>query len=83
MAKAFKRLDLDKNGILSRDELRKAFEGGSATRRTEEFWKLFLKSIDADGDGRITLDEFIDFMEINHRDIDQSYAKSMLEEEDQ
>lgn len=53
----FKIMDVDGNGKLTIEELRKAFEAGS-NARTDKFWKKFIKEIDKDGDSQISLEEF-------------------------
>jgi calcium-dependent protein kinase len=50
-------LDVDGNGKLTVDELRRAFESGS-NARTDKFWKKFIKEVDKDGDSQISRDEF-------------------------
>jgi Ca2+-binding EF-hand superfamily protein len=58
----FKMIDSDGSGTIEIDELRKAFEAGGK-KRTIEFWKNFISSIDDNKDGVIQLDEFIRGME--------------------
>lgn len=62
LKKTFKKLDLDNNGTLSIDELKKAFDGG-ILKRKEKFWKSLMSSIDSNQDNKIQLEEFIKFME--------------------
>lgn len=58
----FKKLDIDNSGYLTTDELRKTFEIGGS-QKSETFWKDFVKSMDENGDDKVTLDEFIKTME--------------------
>lgn len=58
----FKSIDSDGSGTLDLDELRKAFEAGGR-KRSIEFWKNFISTIDENKDGVIQLDEFINGME--------------------
>jgi len=58
----FKKLDVDNSGTLTIDELKMAFEAGGS-HRAESFWKDFTKTIDENGDGNITIEEFIKTME--------------------
>jgi calcium-dependent protein kinase len=53
----FNALDANGNGKLSVEELKEAFEAGG-NRRSEKFWKDFIKEIDKDGDGEISRSEF-------------------------
>jgi Ca2+-binding EF-hand superfamily protein len=38
LRKAFDKLDLDSNGVVCVSELRKAFEAGGGSHRSEKFW---------------------------------------------
>ena len=58
----FETLDLDYNGFLSMAELRKAFEAGG-NKRTDEFWRNFMKEVDKNGDNQISFDEFEECMQ--------------------
>ena len=48
--------DADKNGTISKQELRAVFETGEA--QDEQLWTDIFKEVDTDGDGTITFEEF-------------------------
>ena len=58
----FRNLDIDNNGSVTIDELKKAFQAGG-NKKTDKFWKEFIKSVDKNGDGMIQLEEFEELME--------------------
>ena len=58
----FKHLDIDNNDSVSLEELKKAFQAGG-NKKTDKFWKEFMKSVDKNGDGMIQLEEFEELME--------------------
>jgi Ca2+-binding EF-hand superfamily protein len=57
----FKNMDADGSGTLDLEELRKIFEAGGK-KRTTDFWRKFIASIDQNNDGVIDLNEFINGM---------------------
>lgn len=66
LKKAFEKIDLDNNGTLSVDELKKAFEAaseGEEDDKRQKFWEQFVGEMDANNDKVIQLEEFISFME--------------------
>jgi calcium-dependent protein kinase len=52
--------DKDKNGTISKQELRNFFE--TTEKKDEEMWTDIFKEVDADGDGEITWIEFKEAM---------------------
>ena len=54
-------MDVDNNGMLTIDEMKRAFEAGG-NERTDKFWQQFIAEVDTNKDGEISLDEFIDIM---------------------
>lgn len=66
MGRLFERLDVDKNGLLSRAELREGLlqEGYQEEDLVNRLPRLF-SSMDKDGDGEITKEEFISHFEVN------------------
>lgn len=50
LKKAFDKLDLDSNGVVSVSELRKAFEAGGGSHRSEKFWQQVVEAIDLNND---------------------------------
>jgi Ca2+-binding EF-hand superfamily protein len=62
LVKTFKTIDLDGNGYISVEELRRAFEVGG-NHKTLEFWNNFVSVLDKDGDHKVTLEEFCSGME--------------------
>ena len=62
MRDAFKALDLDRSGTLSRDELRRALQMWNLSTKTEETIDLLMAACDKDGSGDIDYKEFIDVL---------------------
>ncbi|CAF0786772.1 unnamed protein product [Brachionus calyciflorus] len=58
---AFDHFDKDKSGYISADELRMTLSKMGKTFRKDEVDKM-IKSIDKDGDGRISINEFMDLL---------------------
>ena len=48
---------------MSIEELRKAFESGENSERSEKFFQEFIREIDQDGNKKVELREFIDYMQ--------------------
>ena len=66
---AFDILDVNKDGLITVDELKKTFAHGNSSSGTqnvqsdeEGLWDKLLKGIDKDGDGQINFYEFEDHM---------------------
>jgi Ca2+-binding EF-hand superfamily protein len=57
----FMNLDLDNNGTVTVDELQKVFEAGG-NKKTDKFWKEFIRTMDLNNDGGIQLNEFMTIM---------------------
>lgn len=53
-------LDTDDSGLITIDELKAAFEGSEV--KDEEMWTEIMREVDKNGDGNISLDEFIEAM---------------------
>lgn len=62
LAITFRNLDIDNSGYLTVDELKKTFEAGG-NKKSRLFWDDFLKGMDENNDGMITLQEFVAAME--------------------
>lgn len=64
-------MDSDKNGRITQQELRDAFE--THNKKDERLWQQIMKEVDKNGDGAITMDEFSEVMnkviEINYTDL--------------
>ena len=58
---AFKMLDLDGNGRISKDELKQVL-GKDDLTKTDKYWEDMIKEVDKNGDGEIDYSEFIDMM---------------------
>ncbi len=56
---AFRLLDEDGNGRISRQELKRVIEGDLSIVRSEDFYSSIIKEVDLDGDGEISYYEFI------------------------
>ena len=63
MAKIFKQLDQNKDGYLTPKEIMQGFKtidcGFVSSYGKDPDWKEVIKSIDANGDGKIDFDEFL------------------------
>lgn len=60
---AFKMLDLDGNGRISKEELREVLgKEMKAEDNSEEYWERMVNEVDKNGDGEIDYSEFIDMM---------------------
>jgi len=53
---AFKMFDKDKNGTISRQELKNLFE--TSEKKEDALWNEIFEEVDINGDGEITYDEF-------------------------
>lgn len=62
IGKAFKLLDQDGDGQVTGTELNAVFGGAQASGEEEEVWNTIMQSVDADGDGQISFEEFRDTM---------------------
>lgn len=58
---AFKMLDIDGNGKISKEEL-KTILGKELGKYDEIYWDNMIKEVDKNGDGEIDYNEFIDMM---------------------
>ena len=61
LEKAFRALDIDRNGQLSIKELEAAF-GTCCNKKSTKFWKEFIKDIDSDQSGEVSFEEFFEGM---------------------
>lgn len=57
---AFSAFDVDGNGTISANELRKIFEAHSGMEDT--IWQQIIEQVDKNGDGEIDINEFKDMM---------------------
>jgi Ca2+-binding EF-hand superfamily protein len=55
----FERFDSDHDGVLTADEIRQVNRGLGTDAATDQEIDAFIASADRDGDGDITLDEFL------------------------
>lgn len=55
---AFKIFDQDGNGYLTADELREIFNPGNAKNIDDEVWSQWIREVDDNSDGRVSLSEF-------------------------
>ena len=58
---SFERMDLDKNGFLSKYELKQGYSNGNF-ELSDEGVDFILKHVDNDGDGRVNLGEYVLFL---------------------
>ncbi|TNV84969.1 hypothetical protein FGO68_gene14326 [Halteria grandinella] len=63
LKKAFDKIDIDSNGVVCVSELRKAFEAGGGSIRSEKFWQQVIAAIDLNNDNQIQFEEFVKYME--------------------
>ena len=66
---AFRMLDANSDGQISKDELRAVFGGGHVSGRGEQVWDEIMQQVDTDNDGSISFVEFTNAMKgvIEHR----------------
>ena len=55
---AFQTLDLDGDGTITREELKKTFGGGHVSAKGEAVWNQIMAEVDKNGDGEISFEEF-------------------------
>ena len=59
LVKAFQIFDIDGDGQISPEELQKVFgSGASVSSKGTGVWQQIMAEVDADGDGKISFDEF-------------------------
>lgn len=59
-------LDLDKNGKISKDELKTVLGHHDDFKdKDEKYWELMIKDADKNGDGEIDYAEFVEMMNKN------------------
>ncbi len=65
LTKAFQTLDRNNDGKLSIQELQEGFDCGKGGlhHRTDEFWINYISKFDSDRDKKISLQEFISYMQ--------------------
>ena len=66
---AFKMIDVDEDGHISKEELIRTFGGGHMAERTTEVWDEIMNEVDKDNDGMISFEEFTNAMQgvVEHR----------------
>ncbi|KFW09130.1 Guanylyl cyclase-activating protein 1, partial [Eurypyga helias] len=87
----FKLYDVDGNGCIDRHELLniikaiRAINGGDHETSAEEFTNRVFNKIDVNGDGELSLDEFVEgarkdeeFMEVMMKSLDLSHIVAMI-----
>ena len=62
LTKAFKEIDKNGNGMIEKEEIKRAFEAGGVYQRTDSFWEDFMGRIDSNHNKQISLEEFINHM---------------------
>ena len=58
---SFERMDLDKNGFLSKNELKQGYSNGNF-ELSDEGVDFILENVDNDGDGNVNLGEYVLFL---------------------
>jgi calcium-dependent protein kinase len=59
---AFRMFDKDGSGIISADEIREVLQFGGSTTMSTEAIDAIIKQVDANGDGEISFEEFVQMM---------------------
>lgn len=63
---AFKMLDLDKSGKISKDELKKILGTHEDFKdKDDKYWEMMIQDADKNGDGEIDYTEFVEMMKHN------------------
>lgn len=77
---AFKMLDLDGNGKISKDEIKKVLHSDPMLQQLDEnFWDDLIKDADTDGDGEIDFNEFYNMMQYHAESTELGNAVRMGE----
>lgn len=58
LKKAFALFDADGDGSITRDEIKKVFNGGAVAPKNEAVWEQIMTEVDVNRDGLISYDEF-------------------------
>ena len=62
LEQAFKMMDRDGDGQISKDELKQTFGGGHVAERGSIVWNDIMNEVDKDNDGYISFEEFTESM---------------------